>query len=40
MNGGEGGKIVSHRVSLRVAEKHNSAEVIDPGFQKTISRPR
>lgn len=40
MNGGEGEKIVSHRTNLQVAEKHNSAKLIDPGFQKTISRPR
>lgn len=42
MNGGERKKKknVSSRVSLQVAEKENSVKVTDPGFQKTINRPR
>lgn len=40
MNGGEGKKmeVVSHRISLQIVEKDNSAR--DPGFQKAINRPR
>lgn len=40
MNGGERKKKCSSRVSLQVAEKENSVKVTDPGFQKTINRPR
>lgn len=42
MNGGEEKKLKLFLtgLSLQVVEKDNSAKVTDPGFQKTINRPR